>query len=62
MHGRVNNLKVEEKTINIAKGGTRSQEYRSINPLGKLPCLQVLLTEVAHTSVVFHPILCQPQS
>ncbi|KAL3162185.1 hypothetical protein ABBQ32_009892 [Trebouxia sp. C0010 RCD-2024] len=37
---RVNNLNVEEKVVNIAKGGTRSDEYRQMNPLGKLPCLQ----------------------
>lgn len=37
---RVNDLKVQEKVVNIAKGGTRSDEYRHINPLGKLPCLQ----------------------
>ena len=43
---RVNNLKVQEKIIQISKGGTRSDEYRAINPLGKLPCLQVLVTAV----------------
>ena len=44
MPGRLNNLKVEEKLVHIAKGGTRSPEYREVNPLGKLPCLQVLHT------------------
>lgn len=42
MPGRLNNIKVEEKLVHIAKGGTRSPEYREVNPLGKLPCLQVL--------------------
>ncbi|DBB00858.1 TPA: Glutathione S-transferase theta-1 [Trebouxia sp. C0004] len=37
---RLNNIKVEEKLVNIAKGGTRSPEHRAVNPLGKLPCLQ----------------------
>lgn len=42
MPGRLNDIKVEEKLVNIAKGGTRSPEYREVNPLAKLPCLQVL--------------------
>ena len=41
MTGRVNGIEAQEHRVDIAKGGTRSQEYRDINPLGKLPCLQV---------------------
>lgn len=37
---RVNGIEAQEHRVDIAKGGTRSQEYRDINPLGKLPCLQ----------------------
>ena len=42
MLNRMNDIKIEEKLVHIAKGGTRSPEYRKINPLGKLPCLQVV--------------------
>lgn len=38
---RVNQLPVEEQLINIAKGGTKSAEYQSINPLGKVPFYKV---------------------
>ena len=63
MPGRLNNLKVEEKLVNIAKGGTRSPEYREINPLGKLPCLQVLYTGChpiePSVGLVLKPELCK---
>ncbi|KAL3162187.1 Glutathione S-transferase theta-1 [Trebouxia sp. C0010 RCD-2024] len=38
---RINCLKVEECHINVTAGQTRSQDFRKINPLGKIPCLKV---------------------
>ena len=54
---RVNNLKVEEKLVHTAKGGTRSDDYRQINPLGKLPCLQVLSTHLRKPQTAPRPYL-----
>ena len=36
---------MEERFINVTAGGTREQQFLQINPLGKIPCLKVL---VAH--------------
>ena len=38
---RYNKLPVEEKLVQIGKGQHLTQEYRAINPFGKVPVLQV---------------------
>lgn len=38
---RVNKLDVQERLVNIAKGGTRNDEYKAMNPLCKVPYFQV---------------------
>jgi len=36
---KVEKLPVTVAPVNIAKGGTRDPKYRTLNPLGKVPCL-----------------------
>ena len=38
---RYNKLPVEELTVQIGKGQHLTKEYRALNPLGKIPVLQV---------------------
>jgi glutathione S-transferase len=35
-------IEVEERSVKIARKEQQSQQYLAVNPLGKLPCLQVL--------------------
>ena len=56
MHARLMGIPVEEKLVNIAKQEQRGKDYKSMNPLAKLPCLQVSrsLLSVACTTTC-HP-------
>jgi glutathione S-transferase len=38
---RYNRLPIEEKPVALRKFAQKSPEYLSINPLGKVPCIQV---------------------
>ena len=40
---RVCGIDADERPIKIAKKEQQSPQYLAVNPLGKLPCLQVLL-------------------
>lgn len=41
VHARLDGIPVEEKLVNIAKQEQTGKDYKSMNPLAKLPCLQV---------------------
>jgi len=50
---RINSLDIEEIAVKIAKGSTRTSTFLAMNPLGKVPFLEVRVFIAGHIHIAY---------